>query len=633
MALPTTLTSPTLTTNTSRVTGQGDEPVAVGWVSFRNPDGHYEEWQDVTAYLRGFSIRRGRSSELEFIDPGTATLYLDNQDRRFEPEYASSPYYPNVLPNRRVKIRGQWAGQTYDLFTGFVESWPQEWTLDDAVVGVRAVDAFKPLSYLRLPNTSPPRDSHPEVVKFDLPTVYLELNEPAPPEVADSSEQSSAGLYVGTYTHQLASLVLGDAVGKSVSFNPTATNSHYLDFVGRGRGSLSQFTFECLLSPIDMGSGGGNAVHLAIGPEANVLGTPCWNVEFRDTSLSVGMTLTNSTQAAATWTFGSSIVAGGVYFIVARWDGTNLKLEVDDVERASATPAAGMAAGGGTEPTRLRFLRAATSAGAQCQVDEVAYYESVALATARRTAHYQSARLRGYPQETSSGRIRKLLEEGAPWLSAGGAIRTGQRQVLPVRQRGQHTIEEIRSAEEAETGLFFIRGDGAAVFLDRDFRTVSPWNTSQGTFGDTGSELQYEDLATEFDDALIYNVVRVTREGGETQEATDTTSRVTYLDRVLEKSGVIVVNDTEASNIAMALKNRYKDPAVRFSTLALPGIDTALFPHILGRELADLITVKKTPPNGGTALQKNVRIGAIEIDLAPDDPVWRVRWSLLREDG
>jgi hypothetical protein len=62
-------------------------------------------WTDVSAYLRGEpSWNHGRQFELDRIEAGTATLLLDNVDRRFEPNYSGSAYYPNVKPMKRIRL-------------------------------------------------------------------------------------------------------------------------------------------------------------------------------------------------------------------------------------------------------------------------------------------------------------------------------------------------------------------------------------------------------------------------------------------------------------------------------------------------------------------------------------------------
>jgi hypothetical protein len=88
-------------------------------------------WTDISAYVwlennpggQAIAITRGRQFELDKVQAGTLTLVLDNRDRRFDPDNAASPYYPNVIPTRRVNVRATWNSITYDLYTGYVESW------------------------------------------------------------------------------------------------------------------------------------------------------------------------------------------------------------------------------------------------------------------------------------------------------------------------------------------------------------------------------------------------------------------------------------------------------------------------------------------------------------------------------
>lgn len=65
-------------------------------------------WTDISTYVdvikAGVKITRGASDELSDTQPGTATLILDNQDGRFTPGSASSPYYPYVRRNAPIRI-------------------------------------------------------------------------------------------------------------------------------------------------------------------------------------------------------------------------------------------------------------------------------------------------------------------------------------------------------------------------------------------------------------------------------------------------------------------------------------------------------------------------------------------------
>ncbi|HEY7061724.1 MAG TPA: LamG domain-containing protein [Chloroflexota bacterium] len=99
-------------------------------------------WLDVTPAVQAFSITRGRQHPLDRVEAGTAQIVLDNRNRWFDPTNAGSPYWPNVVPRRRVQIRAT-HGTTRPLFTGYVESWPQEQrTVGDATVTVSCTDAF-----------------------------------------------------------------------------------------------------------------------------------------------------------------------------------------------------------------------------------------------------------------------------------------------------------------------------------------------------------------------------------------------------------------------------------------------------------------------------------------------------------
>ena len=52
-----------------------------------------QTFTDVSAYIREFSIDRGRQHDLADYQTGTASVVLDNTDDRFNPLNTSSPYY------------------------------------------------------------------------------------------------------------------------------------------------------------------------------------------------------------------------------------------------------------------------------------------------------------------------------------------------------------------------------------------------------------------------------------------------------------------------------------------------------------------------------------------------------------
>ena len=121
-----------------------DDPVLskldVGNVlDFANPT-----WsQDITPYLRGFTADRGASNEVGMVENGTASITLDNLDGRFSPNNTASPYSPNILPMRRIRIRATWNAVTYPVYMGYVEEWPYAFPGEkDSIVTVQLVDGF-----------------------------------------------------------------------------------------------------------------------------------------------------------------------------------------------------------------------------------------------------------------------------------------------------------------------------------------------------------------------------------------------------------------------------------------------------------------------------------------------------------
>lgn len=121
-----------------------------------DPTSENPVWTEITEYVRSFNIRRGRNRELDVFEPGNVTLILDNDDRRFEPTNTSSPYYPNVVPAKRIRIRAIFQNAIYDVFTGYVGGWPQQYpTKHTSVVSVDAYDGLGFLSFAQLEISRP----------------------------------------------------------------------------------------------------------------------------------------------------------------------------------------------------------------------------------------------------------------------------------------------------------------------------------------------------------------------------------------------------------------------------------------------------------------------------------------------
>jgi len=116
--------------------------VEIGFAS--NPYDTTYTYTDVSDYVLKIDIKRGRQQALSEIGTGTATVVFDNQDRRFDPTNTLSPYSPNVIPNKPIRISATYDATTYRLFEGFIEQFPQQFVAsgNQSITTVTALDAF-----------------------------------------------------------------------------------------------------------------------------------------------------------------------------------------------------------------------------------------------------------------------------------------------------------------------------------------------------------------------------------------------------------------------------------------------------------------------------------------------------------
>ena len=87
-------------------------------------------WTDVSTYVdtsRTMQINRGRDDETgDPLSPGTWSVVLVNDDGRFSPELAASPYYPYVVEDVAIRLSMLANGTYYKRFYGTVQSWSVE---------------------------------------------------------------------------------------------------------------------------------------------------------------------------------------------------------------------------------------------------------------------------------------------------------------------------------------------------------------------------------------------------------------------------------------------------------------------------------------------------------------------------
>jgi len=61
-------------------------------------------YKDITSRLISASISRGKNRDLDRISAGSLNVQLNNDDRAFDPNYASSPFYGSIVPRRELRL-------------------------------------------------------------------------------------------------------------------------------------------------------------------------------------------------------------------------------------------------------------------------------------------------------------------------------------------------------------------------------------------------------------------------------------------------------------------------------------------------------------------------------------------------
>lgn len=147
-----------------------------------NPDDGLgaQVWTDITSRLdvaAGVRIDRGRTDEQGDVQPSKLTCSLDNRDGALTPGRPGSPYAPNVVTGKWIRLALIWAGTTYWRFTGRIGELPTGWDGGPAVLAVTALAAADP--FARLGDLGEYRTTLDEDVLDDTPFAYYPLSEPA----------------------------------------------------------------------------------------------------------------------------------------------------------------------------------------------------------------------------------------------------------------------------------------------------------------------------------------------------------------------------------------------------------------------------------------------------------------------
>lgn len=100
---------------------------------------------DVSQYVLRASIRRAYNRTSDSFTAGNAALRLIDETGIFNPANTSGPYYGKILPMRKIRFIGEYAGIEYALGSMYIQSWKYQSPtgFDPAYVDLNCVDGFQ----------------------------------------------------------------------------------------------------------------------------------------------------------------------------------------------------------------------------------------------------------------------------------------------------------------------------------------------------------------------------------------------------------------------------------------------------------------------------------------------------------
>jgi hypothetical protein len=223
------------------------------------------------------------------------------------------------------------------------------------------------------------------------------------------------------------------------------------------------------------------------------------------------------------------------------------------------------------------------------------------------------------PIESSGTRVTRILDLPEVVSSITRSIDTGTQSLgaFPV-DIGTTALGYIQACAEAESGNFFIEGDGTLRFTQRIAAAFPEGIVA--TFSDTGTDIPYTNLGITYGSELTYNKIIVSINGGTPQISNDATSQSAYGIITLDMTDTLLETDAQAASLASTLLEKYKNPQYRFDDISAMynGLSAGNQTTLSNLELADFVSITRNFPSGApTSVTQIVKVEQIRHSITP----------------
>ena len=572
-------------------------------------------WVDITGDVRSWDTSRGRARELERFQPGRATVVLSNLARQYDALYDAGPWFGNLKPMRRIRIRETFSGVTYPIFDGFIDRWQLDYpnTGKDATATIVATDGFKIHA-----RTDLPVSVYFDEVQADGPALWWRFDDPQYRFAAlDASGNGNTGTPEGNVRFGGETLIVNDP-GGSIELEEELETSVFASF---SMNAANPFAFEFWFKWEQLPAANAFLV-LMTGATASI------DFQVNPSTFKGGFGYKNN--AGSVWSAQPNFTfAVGVRYHIVCTHASDRVLRVY-INGAEAPYDVQETTSGAASITSVAVGSPSTGATTnKALVDEFAIYTGT-IPDAIRIGVHRGAGVAPWENDLPGDRIVRVLDEEG-WPDDLREIDEGD-QTLQTAALNTPALEHLQKVAETEFGLLLMSADGKVRFVER--AAVFARTPAPAVFGDDTGEVGYRAITFDDGDTVIRNRATVSRLDGVARTDEDSASVTEFgrFDFYLE--GLLHDTDSYSADYAEFIVDEYKDPRRRVTTLALgPPIDgeeALVLPEMLGRQIGEAVTVRNRPPGGGDPFEQVCVIEGIIHRGAPGGPR-ETTWMLSPE--
>jgi hypothetical protein len=110
------------------------------------------DFNDITADVISITTNRGKDPDQDTFNAATCSIELNNQTRKFDPDFPASPYQGQIVPTGQLRV----FSNDQPIFTGFITDWNFSYNpTGESIAEIVASDAFWNLNNQALTEYAP----------------------------------------------------------------------------------------------------------------------------------------------------------------------------------------------------------------------------------------------------------------------------------------------------------------------------------------------------------------------------------------------------------------------------------------------------------------------------------------------